>query len=99
MATSVALQPDLLQDIAAAPSAAPARLRLDFLDGLRGLAAFYVVIHHSAQLYMTEKAGGSDVGANECTAVRQDDGSWRLYGEKWFCSNPTASPYSSPATS
>ena len=44
----------------------------------------------TAAMFMTEKAGGSDVGANECVAVRQDDGSWRLYGEKWFCSNPTA---------
>ncbi|MDQ6748957.1 MAG: hypothetical protein M3010_12740, partial [Candidatus Dormibacteraeota bacterium] len=34
----------------------------------------------TAAMFMTEKAGGSDVGANECTAVRQDDGSWRLYG-------------------
>jgi alkylation response protein AidB-like acyl-CoA dehydrogenase len=41
-------------------------------------------------MFMTEKAGGSDVGANECVAVRQDDGTWRLHGEKWFCSNPTA---------
>lgn len=44
----------------------------------------------TAAMFMTEKAGGSDVGASECAAVRQDDGSWRLYGEKWFCSNPTA---------
>lgn len=36
--------------------------------------------------FMTEKAGGSDVGANELTA-RYEDGAWRLYGEKWFCSN------------
>lgn len=38
----------------------------------------------SAQ-FMTEKAGGSDVGAAELTAVR-DGEHWRLYGEKWFCS-------------
>lgn len=37
--------------------------------------------------FMTEKAGGSDVGANELTA-RFEDGVWRLYGEKWFCSVP-----------
>ncbi|GAC1335605.1 MAG: hypothetical protein NVSMB17_18700 [Candidatus Dormibacteria bacterium] len=44
----------------------------------------------TAAMFMTEKAGGSDVGANECIAVKQDDGTWRLHGEKWFCSNPTA---------
>lgn len=36
--------------------------------------------------FMTEKAGGSDVGANELTA-RWDGEAWRLHGEKWFCSN------------
>ena len=38
---------------------------------------------------MTEKAGGSDVGATETTAV-WEDGAWRLYGDKWFCSNVSA---------
>lgn len=36
--------------------------------------------------FMTEKAGGSDVGANEL-AARFDGKDWRLHGEKWFCSN------------
>jgi acyl-CoA dehydrogenase len=39
--------------------------------------------------FMTEKAGGSDVGAIE-TIARQQDGVWRLYGEKWFCSHTDA---------
>jgi alkylation response protein AidB-like acyl-CoA dehydrogenase len=39
--------------------------------------------------FMTEKAGGSDVGAIE-TVARQQDGTWRLYGEKWFCSHTDA---------
>ena len=39
--------------------------------------------------FMTEKAGGSDVGTAELTAVRDGD-AWRLYGEKWFCSNADA---------
>ena len=39
--------------------------------------------------FMTEKSGGSDVGAAELTAVRDGD-AWRLYGEKWFCSNADA---------
>ena len=38
---------------------------------------------------MTEKAGGSDVGATETTAA-WEDGGWRLYGDKWFCSNVSA---------
>lgn len=36
--------------------------------------------------FMTEKAGGSDVGANELLAVPDGD-RFRLHGEKWFCSN------------
>jgi acyl-CoA dehydrogenase len=39
--------------------------------------------------FMTEKAGGSDVGAIE-TVAREHDGVWRLYGEKWFCSHTDA---------
>jgi acyl-CoA dehydrogenase len=41
-------------------------------------------------MFMTEQGAGSDVGA---TAVRADphpDGTWRLTGDKWFCSNPDA---------
>ena len=43
----------------------------------------------TAAMFLTEKAGGSDVGANETSAVRDSDGNWRLYGEKWFATNPT----------
>ncbi|HET6307480.1 MAG TPA: acyl-CoA dehydrogenase family protein [Rhodopila sp.] len=39
--------------------------------------------------FMTEKAGGSDVGAIE-TVARRHDGTWRLTGEKWFCSHTDA---------
>lgn len=39
--------------------------------------------------FMTEKEGGSDVGSLT-TVARQVDGQWRLYGEKWFCSNADA---------
>ena len=38
---------------------------------------------------MTEKEGGSDVGTLTTTAVAEGD-HWRLYGEKWFCSNADA---------
>jgi alkylation response protein AidB-like acyl-CoA dehydrogenase len=44
----------------------------------------------SGAMFMTEKAGGSDVGAAETRALRQDDGTWRLVGDKWFCSNAGA---------
>ncbi len=40
-------------------------------------------------MFLTERQGGSDVGANTCTATPAGD-AWRLYGEKWFCSNAGA---------
>jgi alkylation response protein AidB-like acyl-CoA dehydrogenase len=36
--------------------------------------------------WMTEKTGGSDVGACATRARRDPDGRWRLWGDKWFCS-------------
>ncbi|AVD55303.1 acyl-CoA dehydrogenase family protein [Heyndrickxia coagulans] len=36
--------------------------------------------------FLTERQGGSDVGANETKAV-SEDGCYRLYGEKYFASN------------
>jgi acyl-CoA dehydrogenase len=39
--------------------------------------------------FMTERSGGSDVGAIETTA-RCEDGTWRLTGDKWFCSHADA---------
>jgi alkylation response protein AidB-like acyl-CoA dehydrogenase len=39
--------------------------------------------------FMTERAGGSDVGAIE-TVARREAGQWRLYGDKWFCSHADA---------
>jgi alkylation response protein AidB-like acyl-CoA dehydrogenase len=35
--------------------------------------------------FLTERHGGSDVGANRVEAVPDGD-AWRLSGEKWFCS-------------
>jgi hypothetical protein len=35
---------------------------------------------------MTEKTGGSDVGASTAVARPGPDGTWRLWGDKWFCS-------------
>ena len=39
--------------------------------------------------FMTERAGGSDVGTIETTA-RHENGEWRLHGDKWFCSHADA---------
>ncbi|WP_456273400.1 acyl-CoA dehydrogenase family protein [Bacillus sp. AK031] len=36
--------------------------------------------------FLTERQGGSDVGANDTKAVKTEDG-YRLYGEKYFASN------------
>ncbi len=35
--------------------------------------------------FMTEQSGGSDVGNIEVEA-RLEDGKWRIFGNKWFCS-------------
>ncbi|WBU56266.1 acyl-CoA dehydrogenase family protein [Paracoccus sediminicola] len=40
-------------------------------------------------MFMTEQVAGSDVGAIQTVARRTEEG-WRLYGDKWFCSNPDA---------
>lgn len=40
--------------------------------------------------WMTERTGGSDVGASTTVARRGTDGTWRLWGDKWFCSNANA---------
>lgn len=40
-------------------------------------------------MFLTERQGGSDVGANTTRAVR-DGSEWRLHGEKHFCSNVDA---------
>ncbi len=43
--------------------------------------------HMEGAQFLTEVQGGSDVGANATRAVRAEDGTWRIHGEKWFCSN------------
>ncbi|MEH6526675.1 MAG: acyl-CoA dehydrogenase family protein [Sneathiella sp.] len=35
--------------------------------------------------FMTEKIGGSEV-ANFAVTAKQEDGEWKIYGDKWFCS-------------
>ena len=41
-------------------------------------------------MFLTEKAGGSDVGANLVSATRISSNYYHLNGEKWFCSNANA---------
>jgi acyl-CoA dehydrogenase len=40
-------------------------------------------------MFMTEQQAGSDVGATATKAVPEGN-AWRLYGDKWFCSNTDA---------
>jgi acyl-CoA dehydrogenase len=63
-----------------------AELRATYLDRMWSQDLDHLM---RAAQFMTEKAGGSDVGTNELTAVR-DGEHWRLWGEKWFCSNADA---------
>ncbi|MGK2858334.1 MAG: acyl-CoA dehydrogenase family protein [Thermoanaerobaculia bacterium] len=41
-------------------------------------------------MFLTERIGGSDVGANEAIARQDSIGLWWLTGQKWFCSNVDA---------
>lgn len=56
----------------------PTLLAMDFDSSVQG------------SMFMTEQAAGSDIANTLTMAYPQEDGSWRLYGEKWFCSNPDA---------
>lgn len=41
-------------------------------------------------MFMTEQGAGSDVAATTTRAALQPDGTWKLTGDKWFCSNADA---------
>lgn len=41
-------------------------------------------------MFMTEQGAGSDVSATATRAALQPDGTWKLIGDKWFCSNADA---------
>jgi acyl-CoA dehydrogenase len=45
---------------------------------------------YTGAMYLTEKTGGSDVGASITTATYKDHKNYVLNGEKWFCSNANA---------
>lgn len=38
--------------------------------------------------FVTERVGGSDVGAIETVAKSDGNGNYQLYGKKWYCSTP-----------
>jgi hypothetical protein len=71
--------------VAAAPD-----VRAKFLPPL--LNPDYDHMQHGAQ-FLTEVQGGSDVGANAVVATDKGDGTWRINGEKWFCSNINADQF------
>lgn len=45
---------------------------------------------YSGAMFLTEKSGGSDVGANLTKAEWVEQKQYKLNGEKWFCSNVNA---------
>jgi len=56
---------------------------------LPGLTALDMDTLVQGAMYITERDAGSDVGAIRTRAI-PDGEAWRLWGEKWFCSNPDA---------
>ena len=65
---------------------APAAARDDLLRRLRSVDPDEA---WEGGMFLTERQGGSDVGANTTHAV-QDGDEWLLFGEKHFCSNVDA---------
>jgi alkylation response protein AidB-like acyl-CoA dehydrogenase len=78
----------------AAMSDGAARVLLDAGDGEDAAVAARLVsrdpdVAWTSGQWMTERAGGSDVGGTETVAIR-DGGAWRLHGTKWFASAATS---------
>ncbi len=65
---------------------APDPVRGELLERLRSLDPEEA---WEGGMFLTERQGGSDVGANTTKAVRDGD-EWVLFGEKHFCSNVDA---------
>ncbi|HVM39174.1 MAG TPA: acyl-CoA dehydrogenase family protein, partial [Acidimicrobiia bacterium] len=65
---------------------APESVRDEFLSRLTSLDP---EVAWEGGMFLTERQGGSDVGANTTRAVPDGD-EWRVYGEKFFCSNADA---------
>lgn len=50
--------------------------------------------NHTGAQFLTEIQGGSDVGLNDCRVVAGEaPGTYRLSGEKWFCSSADADTF------
>lgn len=56
---------------------------------LEGLTAVRLEDQLTGAMFVTERQGGSDVGAT-ATEARPDGSHWRLSGQKWFASNVDA---------
>jgi alkylation response protein AidB-like acyl-CoA dehydrogenase len=56
---------------------------------LPGLTAQDMDALTQGSMFITEQQAGSDVGG-VTTVARREGGDWRLYGDKWFCSNADA---------
>ena len=56
---------------------------------LKHLAAEKLKDQWQGAMFLTEIQGGSDVGANILRSEQTKDG-WKIFGEKWFCSNVDA---------
>jgi acyl-CoA dehydrogenase len=65
---------------------APAHVRDEILSRLMSLDP---AESWEGGMFLTERQGGSDVGANTTRAM-QDGEEWRLFGDKHFCSNVDA---------
>ena len=65
---------------------APPAVRADMVSRLRSLDPAEA---WEGGMFLTERQGGSDVGANTTRAV-EDGEEWRLFGDKHFCSNVDA---------
>lgn len=57
---------------------------------LEKLLAPSIKTNFTGAQFLTEIQGGSDVGLNASYAKQDKNGVWRVFGEKWFCSNAGA---------
>lgn len=85
MTMTYAAVPALRADDALAKEWTPGLASMVYDFGLREPSAKQGLL---AGMGMTEKQGGSDVRSNMTRAQRQEDGTYRITGHKWFTSAP-----------